>query len=155
MAEPKDNPGVIAWPPLVFAATITTGGLLHLVWPVRLLPTGPARVGGAVFALLAGTLASWAERMMKVADTNVRPDRPTTAIVTTGPYRFTRNPMYVALCLLHLGISLLIDGLLPLLFLIPLILVLHFGVIRREEKYLTAKFGAEYLALQHRVRRWL
>lgn len=92
---------------------------------------------------------------MHAAGTNVRPDRPTTAVVSTGPYRISRNPMYVSLCALQVGIALLIDGLMPLLFLIPLALTLHFGVIRREERYLEAKFGPDYIAFKSRVRRWL
>jgi protein-S-isoprenylcysteine O-methyltransferase Ste14 len=108
-----------------------------------------------VFAVAAGAQAFWASRQMKRAGTNVNPDKPTIAIVTAGPYRYTRNPMYLSLCLLHLGIGLLINGVLPVLFTVPLALTLHFGVIKREERYLAAKFGEPYLAYQRRVRRWI
>lgn len=126
-----------------------------MVLPVRLLPPLPSRIAGGVIVCLAAGLALWAEKVMKAAGTTPRPDRPTTAIVFAGPYRFTRNPMYLSLCALQLGIALLIDGLMPLLFLVPLTLVLHFGVIRREERYLAAKFGEPYLSFRRRVRRWL
>jgi protein-S-isoprenylcysteine O-methyltransferase Ste14 len=150
-----DNPGVLVWPPLLCATTVSLGGLLHFVFPVRLLPPLPSRFAGAVLLCVSAGFAFWAERVMKAAGTNARPDRPTTAIVATGPYRISRNPMYVSLCLFQIGIALLIDGLAPLLFLLPLALTLHFGVVRREERYLEAKFGADYLAFKSRVRRWL
>ena len=153
--SPKDNPGVFALPPLIFGTTVVIGGLLHLVFPVRLLPPIPARIAGTMTACLAGVLAVWAVRVMKTAGTNIRPDRPVTTIVTAGPYRFSRNPMYVSLCALQVGIALLIDGLMPLILVIPLVLVLHFGVIRREEIYLATKFGEDYLSFKNRVRRWL
>ena len=154
-ATARDNPGVLVWPPVLCATTVALGALVHLVFPVRLLPMLPARIAGAALALLAAGFAIWAGRMMHAAGTNVRPDQPTTAIVARGPYRISRNPMYVSLCLLQVGIALLIDGLAPLLFVVPLALTLHFGVIRREERYLAAKFGADYLAFKGRVRRWL
>ena len=145
--QSKDNPGVIAFPPLIFAGLVTIGAVAHFVHPVRLLPPWPARIAGAVLVCLAGAFALWAERVFHAAGTNVRPDRPTTAIVESGPFRYTRNPMYVSLCLLLIGIALLIDGWTPLLCLPPMALLLHFGVIRREEKSLAAKFGEPYLAI--------
>lgn len=151
----KDNPGVIVWPPLLFAATLLFGCLLHLVFPVRLLPPLLSRIAGSLIVLAAGVIALWAERVMKAAGTNVRPDKPATAIVTTGPFRFTRNPLYLSLCALQLGIALLINGVMPVVFLLPLILVLHFGVVKREERYLAVKFGDDYLSFKNRTHRWL
>jgi protein-S-isoprenylcysteine O-methyltransferase Ste14 len=75
--------------------------------------------------------------------------------VTGGPYRRTRNPMYVAMTLLYLGASLLMNGLWPLLALPVVLAALTFAVIRREERYLSSAFGAEYDAYRRRVRRWL
>lgn len=154
-AESKDHPGVIAFPPLILAAHVVTGGLAHWLWPIPLLPSPLARTIGVILAVAAGAQAFWASRIMHRAGTNVRPSLPTTVIVAAGPYRYTRNPMYLSLCLLYLGLSLLLNGVLPLLFLVSLALTLHFGVIRREERYLTAKFGETYLAYQRRVRRWI
>jgi protein-S-isoprenylcysteine O-methyltransferase Ste14 len=145
----------MVWPPLLFASTLLIGGLLHLVFPVRLLSPLPARIAGSLIVCGAGFFAIWAERVMKAAGTNIRPDKPALAIVTTGPFCFSRNPMYVSLCALQLGIALLINGVMPLVFLLPLILVLHFGVIKREERYLMTKFGNEYLSFKNRTRRWL
>jgi len=92
---------------------------------------------------------------MKAAGTNVRPDRPALTVVRSGPYRFARNPMYLSLCLLQLAIGFFLDGWVQLLFAGVLALVLHFGVILREESYLQRKFSEQYLSFKRQVRRWL
>ena len=92
---------------------------------------------------------------MKRAGTNIRPDQPTLALVFDGPFRFTRNPLYMALTGLYLGITLLVNALWPLLFLIPVLGVLRWGVVAREERYLEAKFGEPYRTYKARVRRWI
>ena len=92
---------------------------------------------------------------MKRAGTNIRPDQPTLAIVSDGPFRFTRNPLYLALTGLYAGIALLVNALWPLLLLAPVLAVLRWGVIAREERYLEAKFGEAYRAYRSRVRRWV
>jgi protein-S-isoprenylcysteine O-methyltransferase Ste14 len=92
---------------------------------------------------------------MKRAGTNVRPDQPSLAIVTDGPFRFTRNPMYVATTGLYLGITLLVNTLWPLMLLPPMLAVLDLGVVRREERYLEAKFGEPCRTHRARVRRWV
>ena len=154
-SKTNDHPHVIAFPPLIFAGHAVAGGIAHWLWPVPLLPPGPARLLGAVLAAAAGAQAFWASRSLHRAGTNVNPDKPTMAIVAAGPYRYTRNPMYLSLCLLLLGLGLLLNGVWPVLCVVPLALTLHFGVIRREERYLAAKFGETYLAYQRRVRSWL
>lgn len=154
-AASEDNPGVIAFPPLIFATCALLGAGAHWLWPLPLLPALAARVIGAALAVAAGTQAIWAARSMRRAGTNVNPSQPALAIVVAGPYAYTRNPMYLSLCTLQVGLGLLLNGLLPVLFIIPLALILQFGVIKREERYLTAKFGENYLAYQRRVRRWV
>ena len=81
-------------------------------------------------------------------------DVPPTRLVTEGPFRFTRNPMYLALCLLQVALGFFLNDWITLLFVVPLALILHYGVILREERYLTAKFGEPYLQLKRDVRRW-
>jgi protein-S-isoprenylcysteine O-methyltransferase Ste14 len=110
---------------------------------------------GITLALVSATVAIWAERVMKASGTNIRPDRPALTIVRHGPYRFTRNPMYLSLCLLQLALGFVLDGWMPLLCAIPLALILHYGVILREEAYLERKFGKSYLDLKRQVRRWI
>ena len=92
---------------------------------------------------------------MRKAGTNIRPDKPSTTVVTAGPFGFTRNPMYLSLCLLNTGIALLVGGLFPLLMTLVLAVILHSGVILREEHYLAKKFGADYDSYRRRVRRWI
>ena len=92
---------------------------------------------------------------MKRAGTNIRPDQPTLAIVSDGPFRFTRNPLYLALTGLYLSVTLLVDALWPLLSLVPALAVLRWGVVAREERYLEVKFGEQYRAYKSRVRRWV
>jgi protein-S-isoprenylcysteine O-methyltransferase Ste14 len=91
---------------------------------------------------------------MRRAQTNINPLRPTTSLVTSGPYRFSRNPLSVSLVVLYLGLSLKIDTLWPLLLLLPLLIVFHFGVIQREERYLERKFGDTYRHYRSAVPRW-
>jgi len=150
-----DNPGVIAPPPLIYAGALLAGLILNRLLPTGFLPRdlsrllGPAMiVGGLVIGLLGF-------REMRRAETNVDPYKPTTAIVDAGPYRFTRNPLYVGMTLMYCGISALFDALLPILMLPGVIAVMRKGVIEREERYLERKFGAEYLLYKARVRRWV
>jgi protein-S-isoprenylcysteine O-methyltransferase Ste14 len=153
--QTNDSPGVIAFPPLIFLITVVVGVAAHFLCPVLLSPPTPWRVLGAVFAVTAATIVLSARAQMVKAGTNVRPDLPSTAIVTGGPYRFTRNPMYLSLCLLNLGIGLMLRDLVPVILTLVLGVVLQMGVIVREERYLEAKFGEVYSSYRRRVRRWL
>src|SRR2546423_4280262 len=116
---------------------------------------GSSLVCGIALAALAPTLALSAVVTFKKAETNVNPAEPALTIVRGGPYRFTRNPMYLALCLLQVALGFLLNDWITLLFVVPLALIMHYGVILREERYLTAKFGEPYLELNRAVRRWL
>lgn len=155
MRASSDSPGVVVFPPVLFGGTLLLGLLLHWGWPVRLLPPWGARLLGLVVLLLGGWLVRSAEAAMKRAGTDPRPDHPSMAVVTDGPFRWTRNPMYLGTTGLYLGITLLVNALWPLALLAPLLLVLHWGVVRREERYLEVKFGEPYQAYRARVRRWL
>ena len=116
---------------------------------------GICLICGIVFIILAPTLAVSALRTMKAAGTNVHPSEPTLVIVSDGPFRFTRNPMYLALCLVQIGLGFFLNDWITLLFVVPLALIFHYGVIFREERYLTAKFGEPYLQYKREVRRWI
>jgi protein-S-isoprenylcysteine O-methyltransferase Ste14 len=150
-----DHPDVIALPPIIFLGCAVLGSLLQFIFPIRVMRYSVSLSLGVVLAVVSAFLAIWAVRVMNAAGTNVRPDRPALTIVRSGPYRFTRNPMYLSLCLLQVALGFVLDGWIPLLFTIPLMLILHFGVILREESYLEAKFGEQYLALKREVRRWI
>ena len=150
-----DHPDIIGFPPLIFLGCAVAGSLLHFVFPIRVMRYSVSLSVGVVLALVSICLVIWAVRVMKRAGTNVRPDRPTLTIVKVGPYRFTRNPMYLSLSLLQLALGFILNGWVPLVFAVVLMLILHFGVILREESYLEAKFGQQYLALKREVRRWI
>ncbi len=152
----EDHPEIIAFPPLIWLVGAVMSGLLHFLFPCRMMMQhGVSLTLGIALAVLAPSLAIWAFRVMKAGGTNVDPSEPALAIVRNGPYRFTRNPMYLALCTLQVALGFLLNDWITLLFVIPLALVLHYGVILREERYLEAKFGEPYLELKRKVRRWL
>ncbi|MGE5443670.1 MAG: methyltransferase family protein [Ignavibacteriales bacterium] len=100
-------------------------------------------------------LIIWSVRTFRLAKTSLIPVKPTTAIVTDGPFRFSRNPIYVGFAFLYLGVGLWLNALWVVVMLVPLLLVIQSYVIVREERYLELKFGQEYLQYKARVRRWL
>lgn len=153
MAE-SANPG-LARPPVVYLGAIGLGVILHLAWPVSLLPAGVGPFLGAPVVLLAIGLFLFAVRTLQAAGTPVPGNLPTTSIVRTGPYRFSRNPIYLAFSLLHLGIALWVNSAWLAVTLLAAVAVMSLVVIPREERYLTARFPAEYSPYKAAVRRWL
>jgi protein-S-isoprenylcysteine O-methyltransferase Ste14 len=148
------NLGIIR-PPFVYLAAIALGLLLHFVWPVRLVPHPVSVPLGATAVLLAGALFLYAVRTFRTAGTPVPGNRPTTAIVRTGPYRWSRNPIYLSFTLLQLGVAFWVNSLWLLVTLIPAVALMSFVVIPREEHYLETRFPADYMPYKASVRRWL
>jgi protein-S-isoprenylcysteine O-methyltransferase Ste14 len=148
------NPGLVR-PPLVYAGSIALGLALHLLWPARLVPPSVSTPLGAVVTVLAIAVFVSAVRTMRAAGTAIPSNRPTTTIVRAGPYRFSRNPIYLAFSLLQLGLSLWVNSLALLITLIPAVALMWVVVIPREERYLEARFPSEYLPYKASVRRWL
>ena len=153
--DAPDTAQVLTYPPLIFGAAFLVGLLLHWVCPLAWLPPTLARGLGVVCVLVSCLLAGTALRALSRAHTPVDPMHPTTALVTDGPFRYGRNPLYLALTLLYLGVGCLMNAFAILLLLLPALVVLHVGVIVREEAYLTRKFGEAYLQYRSQVRRWL
>jgi protein-S-isoprenylcysteine O-methyltransferase Ste14 len=154
-ADNTDSPHVIAPPPLIFAAGFAAGVVLNWLLPIHALPATPFKIAGRLLAVASGLLAIWAAWTMRGAGTHIDPRRPATALVTNGPFRFTRNPLYLSLTLLCLGLGLWFDVDWALVALVPTIVIVQRGVIRREETYLKAKFGNAYLEYKMKTRRWL
>jgi protein-S-isoprenylcysteine O-methyltransferase Ste14 len=150
-----DNPGVIAFPPLIWLVNAVISVLVHLFVQIPIMRYSICLVCGTVFIILAPTLALSAFRTMKSAGTNVHPSEPALTIVRGGPFRFTRNPLYLALCLLQVALGFFLNDWITLLFVVPLTVIFHYGVVLREERYLTAKFGEPYLQYKREVRRWI
>ena len=110
----------------------------------------------AGLALVAGLgLLAACFLRFKAAGTNVPTWMPSTALVISGPYRFSRNPIYLALTIIYLGLALAYGSWWPIVLLAPVLIVMRFGVIGREERYLEAKFGDAYRAYRASVRRWI
>ena len=152
----KDAPKIVILPPVLVGGVLLAGIALHYtVWTVALMPVVIARPLGLTLFVAAGLLAHSAQLAMARVGTNILPTQPTLAIATDGPYRFTRNPLYIAALGAYLGVTLWVDGLAPLLLVLPVAWILHWGIVLREERYLHAKFGATYEAYRSEVRRWL
>lgn len=142
-------------PPFVYLSSIVLGLAVHYAWPVRLVPPSVSPPVGAMVTLLAVGLFVAAVRTFRAAGTPVPGNQPTTAIVRTGPYRFSRNPIYLAFSLFQLGLSAWINSLGLLITLIPAVALMTFVVIPREERYLEVRFPSEYSSYRAAVRRWL
>lgn len=151
-----DNPGVIAPPPLIYAIPLLAGLVLHVASPRKLLPFGSiARVLGTICIGTGMATISAGFRTMRQAGTTIDPRQPVTTVVTSGPFRYTRNPLYLSLALLYSGIALFVNSAWPMFFLPFVLTIMNRGVIDREEHYLEGKFGAQYLNYKSQVRRWL
>ncbi len=151
----KDAPNVIAIPPLIYLAFLAVGLLLDYLFPVPVLPNSIQYAVGFGIMIAPALIMPSVLLRFKKANTNFDPGKPTTRIITTGPYRYSRNPSYVSLTMLYLGIAIAADSVWVLAGLIPTLVVMHYGVILREEQYLAEKFGEPYLQYKRSVRRWL
>jgi protein-S-isoprenylcysteine O-methyltransferase Ste14 len=155
MAENADNAGVRFPPPALYALAVLAGYVANLRWS---LP-----IGGGAFA----TMVAWSLIVVWLAltissigtfrrsRTSIVPIRPATTLVISGPYRFTRNPMYLGLAALTIALGLFMNSWWPIAFVVPVLLIVRLFVIAPEERYLTRRFGADYVAYMRRVRRWI
>ncbi len=155
LVRDADRPDILVFPPILLGGTMLLGFVLDSLHPVPLLPPVAAPILGVTLFVLSGALAYSAQRVLRRAGTNVSPNQPTLALVTDGPYRRTRNPLYLAGLGVCLGVACLVNGMAPFLLLGPLAALLDWGIVRREERYLSAKFGETYRTYQKQVRRWL
>jgi protein-S-isoprenylcysteine O-methyltransferase Ste14 len=145
----------VAPPPLLFIAGLGVGLLASRLLPLSRPPQRVRRGVGLPLIASGLGLVVWAGATMHGAGTAVQPTKPSVALVTDGPYRFTRNPAYLGMALLSAGIAFLADAPWALLPLGLVLLVIDRGVIAREERYLDGLFGDEYSAYRRRVRRWI
>ena len=150
-----DNPGVIAPPPLIYAIALLAGLLANRRYRIPFLPRPVARTLGWPLVACGLAVGLLGFREMRRAETNLDPRKPATTLVTRGPFRFTRNPLYLSMTLLYGGISALANAL-PAALLLPIVLhLMRRGVIEREERYLERKFGDVYLQYKVRAPRWI
>ena len=155
MSERPDSPGVRVPPPVFYVLAVLVGYLLNRRWPLRI--SGGVSIQalawllvGVWLALTVGSIGNF-----RRSRTSIVPIRPATTLVIAGPYRFTRNPMYVALAVLTVALGLFLDSWWPIVLLVPVLFVVRAFVIAPEEQYLERRFGADYVAYTQRVRRWV
>jgi protein-S-isoprenylcysteine O-methyltransferase Ste14 len=156
MADTADTANVIVRAPIAWELAVRAGLALNWLMPLPFLPAAVSAgwLGAIVFAP-APALVAWAISTMTRAGSNVPTRLPTTTIVETGPYRFTRNPIYLGMVLGLIGLAISFNSLWLLMMLVPFALVIRYGVITREEAYLERKFGDVYRRYCALVRRWL
>ncbi len=151
----KDHPGVIARPPVIYGVFLALGFGLDAIWEFAFLEGSVQyAIGGAGIAV-GVAVAALAMARFSAAGTNVPTNRPSTALVASGPYRFSRNPIYLSMLLIFAGIGLAADNGWVLILVVLLVPIMRFGVIAREERYLERKFGEDYLRYKRSVRRWI
>lgn len=148
---------MIAPPPLIFLGFLLLGWFLQKGLDLPRMEIAMAPRLGLGFGLVAIGLAldAWASEAFRRRGTAVQPWKPSTTVVDHGPYGFTRNPIYLGFALVFVGVAVLSRSWTMLALLVPCLILVDRGVIAREERYLSAKFGAGYDAYRTRVRRWL
>jgi protein-S-isoprenylcysteine O-methyltransferase Ste14 len=156
--QPNGTSGVRIFPPAIYLGGLVIGYLVQWLIPI---PIGPASwnvwiriIGAVVFVLGLWSILS-AGRIFQRIGTPPNPREATTALAVEGPYRYSRNPMYLGMAMVLAGLALLGNALWPLLAVIPSVWFIQTRVIAREEPYLETKFGDDYRAFKGRVRRWL
>src|SRR5262249_42778695 len=147
---------VIIRPPIAWGLAVIAGLVLNWLMPFPFLPGDlPAAWLGAIVFVLALTLVAWAILTITRAGSNVPTNLPTTTILESGPYCYTRNPISLGMFLGLIGLAIAFDNLWLLMMLVPFALVIRHGVVAREEAYLERKFGDVYRGYRSHVRRWL
>jgi protein-S-isoprenylcysteine O-methyltransferase Ste14 len=153
-AQDVANLGLVR-PPLVYLISLILGAALQLATPFAFLPGMLAVPLGAPLVMVAIALFAYSAATFRAAGTPVPARKPTTMIVRAGPYRFSRNPIYLAFSLFQLGIAMWVNSVWLLATLVGAVALMHYFVIRREEEYLERRFGAQYLDYKASVPRWL
>jgi protein-S-isoprenylcysteine O-methyltransferase Ste14 len=155
----RDTPGVIAPPPLIFLAFLLVGFLLDGGIPLAMRPASIGALAWWIAAIVIGVVGilSMAAGITNFtrASTPVPTRRPTTALVTRGIHGLTRNPIYVGMFLIYLAIAVAANSLWLAILVVPLALIIRYGVVAREEVYLERKFADAYRDYKSRVRRWI
>ncbi len=150
-----ETSGVTLRPPFVYLTSILLGVLLHRFWPIGVVPQNMRFVVGIPLLVVSVGLFGWAVGALRRAGTGIRAYEPTTALVTTGPYHYSRNPVYLAFTLFQAGIGAAVNSAWVLGLLIPTVALIIVQVIALEERYLEQRIGAPYLRYKAAVRRWL
>lgn len=148
------NPGLVR-PPLVFSSAVAAGIFINIFYPSTLAFDFGAKVATCAFLFGGAALFFWTHRVFRDAETAISGNRPATRLIQSGPFRYSRNPMYLAFTAFHLAAAFWLDNLWVFGTLLVALSVLSKIVIPREEFFMKAKFGAEYISYVNRTRRWL
>lgn len=153
--NPSDIPKVVARPPFIYILPLILGLLIYWAIPISFLPTGLQLVFGLPVVAIGVLLFLWGGRTLRHAETDTTFRKPTKVIVAEGPFRFSRNPIYLSMALIYLGVVISFNALWPLILFSIVIMVIQRGVIYREEQYLERRFGEDYLRYKSKIRRWI
>lgn len=157
MSLENDKKGAaVKFPPLlIFLFLLVIAYGLQYFWPISIIGSSGLRyIGGGVVMLGIG-IVILAAQSFKRAETNIEPWKPTTKIISTGIYTYSRNPIYTGFCLVLIGIGIFLNSLWILISFIPSAILVYYVAIKKEEIYLERKFGEEYISYKNKVRRWL
>jgi protein-S-isoprenylcysteine O-methyltransferase Ste14 len=155
MADPAARPATLLPPPLIYAAVLFVAWWLNTQWPWALELASQGQISAWVLIALGMAGFAWALSAIWHHRTTVNPYKAASTLVTDGPFRYSRNPIYVSDWLVYAGVTLWLRTLWPIVF-VPLVWVLmRYFVIAYEEAHLQAKFGASYSDYCSRVRRWI
>jgi protein-S-isoprenylcysteine O-methyltransferase Ste14 len=155
MTVRPDNAGVWCPPPFWYALAVLAGFVLERRWPLPIIAGRSSKIAGVIFVLGWMAVAFASIGRFRRSKTSIVPIRSADALVLSGPYRYSRNPMYVSLALLTIGCGLLLATWWPILLLVPTLVIVQQFVILPEERYLRRRFGTDYETYAGRVRRWL
>ncbi|MCB1721998.1 MAG: isoprenylcysteine carboxylmethyltransferase family protein [Rhodospirillales bacterium] len=150
---PLDHPDLPTSPPIILLLMVMAGIVADWLMPIN-FGHGWGALG---LILLLGALgyAFWCMQLFKTAGTNVNPAMPSSSLVTEGPYKYSRNPIYVCFLIAYVGLAMLADAPVMILLSVGLFFLLDKYIIQPEEEYLEATFGEEYLDYKNTVRRWV
>ncbi len=151
----RETGEIVVFPPAIFMISLAVGIGFDSWWPAAVLPNGLQYGLGAVLIGASLILAALVFQSFHAAAASFEPGRPATKLITTGPFRLSRNPMYLAMLAMFAGIGVAVDSLWVLGLTLPLFVVVHYGVVRAEERSLEASFGSAWRDYAAAVGRWL
>ena len=149
------GPGIPLPPPIIYLVALLTGIVLNSLWAISPLPGSWRYILGLFLIGISGLLVPPVLRRFRRAGTPLDVRKAASVLITDGPYRFSRNPLYVSLTLLYLGVGIILNNGWIWLLVVPVLLVMDLWVVRKEERYLETEFGEDYLRYKAAVRRWL
>ena len=155
MSDGNDTPDVKIIPPLIYLAGIVIGFLATIWMPTKVVSDLVAWTVGGILIFCGAVLTGSAVLKFKDVGTTVRPDRAASTLVIAGPYKISRNPMYLGLALVYLGIAIAGQSVWALILLPVVLAIIQRRAIEPEEAFLEKRFGANYISYKEKVRRWL